>query len=167
MMTCHERQDRETNRAIWIVVTILLLLIAALIFLTVSAVGQLPPFPGAPAPKPIVQSPKGAAMTASPGAPMAIVQPGPTQIVLTLNNTNPFTVLACTAPGKAWFTLTNGAGSVTIPLAWLNTFTNPYTAWTVTLAWNASTDATVTGYNIYWGLTNRLFTASQDCGNVT
>jgi len=77
-MTCHERQDRETNRAIWIVVTILLLLIAALIFLTVSAVGQLPPFPGAPAPKPIVQSPKGAAMTASlvkvaVSAPMVVV----------------------------------------------------------------------------------------------
>ena len=37
----------------------------------------------------------------------------------------------------------------------------------VTLAWNASTDPIVVGYNIYYGSATGVYTNEVNCGNVT
>lgn len=47
---------------------------------------------------------------------------------------------------------------VTVPL---------HAASDVTLAWDAATDARVTGYKLHYGSATKTYTVHQDCGNVT
>jgi len=141
IMSCHERQAKETERAVWLTVAGLCLIVLCLIGLCVFLVG---------------------CTKASGAVPHVIVPPG--MVVLSVNNSSPFAVQVCTKLGGHWSVLTNGVNSVSIPMSLLNAMTNPISAWTVCLGWTNSTDPTVTSINIYWGTNSGNYTSSV---NVT
>ena len=119
-----------------------------ILLLPLAALGQIPPMPPAQPSVTLAQSPRGAANSAT-FVPMFVVPPTSQGIVLSAPVTNGMMQLSTVLPFvKRW--QTNFTASLVLSNSFLNTFTNPIT-YSQRLGWNASTDATVIGYCLYYG----------------
>jgi len=90
-------------------------------------------------------------------------------------NSSTLTLLSVTTnhAGNYQAVVTNVAGSITSVIAILTVTTIPVPPTNVvgyvnvTIQWDPSPDATVTGYNFYYGVASRTYTNITDCGTAT